>query len=121
MNLKEAIEILKRQGYTIQQVADSGKMYNAKSPCDPNQPKNITFASGKTIDINDWRYTARELIKWARCYTSDSNRNTKFKSTVKFFDHRKNRRRTKQCLKNELYDNIPSRKAVYKENRWNWD
>ena len=121
MNLKEAIEILKRQGYTIQQVADSGKMYKAVSPCDPDQPRFITFTNGRVIDIYHWLYTARELIKWAREYTSDSKRNTKLKSTIKFFDHRKNRRRTKQCLKHKLYDNIPSKKAVYRENRWNWD
>jgi hypothetical protein len=118
MNLKEAIEIIKREGYNVQKVGDE---YKAVRPCTPNEPRLVRFSSGRVIDIYRCLYTAQELISWARCYTSDSKRNTKFKSTVKFFDHRKNRRKTKQCLKHELYDNIPSKKAVYRENRWNWD
>ena len=118
MNLKEAIQIIKREGYNVEEV---GGKYRAVRPCTPNEPRIVRFSNGVVIDIHNSLSTAQELIKWARCYTSDNRRNTKFKSTVKFFDHRKNRRHTKQCLKHELYDNIPSKKAVYRENRWNWD
>ena len=119
MNTKEAIEILKREKYIVEQVGDK---YRIKWPCDPDEPKWVQFRFGeKCVDVNNRLVTPRELIKWATAYTANYRGRTKFKSNVKFFDHRKNRRKTKQLLTHELYDNIPTKKAVYKENRWNWD
>lgn len=119
MNLKEAIEILKRKNYIVTQIGDK---YRVKEPCTPNEPRFVKFTSiKKLIDINNKILSSRELIKWAKIYTSDNNQETKLKSLVKFCDHRKNRRKTRQLIKHELYDRIPSKKNVHKENIRNWD
>lgn len=66
---------------------------------------------------NRWKplvYTQREIIKWARVYTSDNNQNTKFKEPLKKYDHIRNRRATKKAIKEENFDNIPQKDKVKK-------
>jgi len=40
---------------------------------------------------------------------------------VKYFTHRKNRRATKEKIKQEKLDEIPQNKPVKTEDPWGWD
>lgn len=76
---------------------------------------------------NDWRgereeYTARELIKLAKVWSSDNNQNTAVKENVKLFSKRKNRTKTRDAIKTEDFDKIPGVNDVMAtDDPWNWD
>ena len=102
MNIKEALKILKREGYRIEKAGD------------------------KYIDLPEsgrkqYEYSARQIIKWARIYTSADKRRTSLKGTLKYYHKRKNRRISKNKINHKKYDDLSSNKEVYKENIRNWD
>lgn len=97
MNTKEALKILKEQGYSFEVC---GKKYYQLP--------------------GYYEYSARQLIKWAKCYTSEHKFNTAWKSPLKEFRHRKNRAKTKDDIHHERFDNFG--KGLRKdEDPWNWD
>lgn len=110
LNLEKALKILKDKGWHLQKEENLGDKRG--------QPRYIEKSS---IDGKPWVYTQREVIKWARVYTSDNNQNTKFKEPLKEFDHIKNRRATKKAIKEENFDSIPQNDKVKEENPYNWD
>lgn len=65
-------------------------------------------------------YTDREIIKFAREYTSERTQ-TPIKKNVKEFDRRGNRAKTKELLHHEKYEDIPQNDKVHKEDIWGWD
>lgn len=67
-------------------------------------------------------YTARQLIKLAKVWSSENNQETAIKKNVKRFSNRKNRTKTRDAIKNEDFDKIPSvNDVVDTDDRWNWD
>lgn len=102
MNTKKAMKILREQGISVEQ-----------------DDKNFILEY-KGFDFYE-TLSGRELIKYAKNYTSENNRNTSFKSSVKHFDNRKNRQATREKLSHEMYDDIPQNGKVKQENIWNWD
>jgi uncharacterized protein with WD repeat len=75
----------------------------------------------------DWRgedktYTARELIKLAKVWSSENNQETSIKKNIKHFSNRKNRTHTRDALSTHDFDKIPSvNNVVAEDDRWNWD
>ena len=67
---------------------------------------------------NEW--TGREIIKLARAYT-DSNHQTSFHKNVKKFSNDKDRTATRDAIKNEDFDKIPSKKRTAESDPWAWD
>ncbi len=112
MNLEEAIKILKREGYTVAPEENLG---------DKRTQHYIVDRGFSLPDGKPFLYTATELIKWARHYTSEDGRNSTMKGHIKKYDHIKDRRATKKAIKEERWDDIPLNGKVKEENPWNWD
>lgn len=112
MNTEEAIKILRREGYTVALEENLG---------DKKVQRYIIDREFSCPNDKPFLMTARELIKWARCYTSENNHNSAIKRNIKEFDHIKDRRATKRAIKEERWDDIPLKGKVKEENPWNWD
>lgn len=67
---------------------------------------------------NEW--TGREIVKLARSYT-DSNQQTTLHKNVKKFSNDKDRTATRDAIKKEDFDKIPSKKRTSESSIWNWD
>ena len=119
MNTKEAIKILKRENYLVEEL-ENGK-FHVLYPCE-NELRTLP-ANVPTKNIKYWLniFTGRELVKLAREYTSENNRRTAIKKDVKHFDHRKNRNATRQAIVNNKLDKIPQNGKVKEEDVWSWD
>lgn len=113
MNTEEAIKILRREGYTVTPEENLGDKRG--------QPRYIVDREFNLPNGKPFFYTARELIKWAKCYTSENNRTTAMKRNIKKYDRIKNRRATKKAIKEERWDDIPLNGKVKEEDSWNWD
>ena len=93
MNLKEALDILRtrsRSGWDIRPTKDKKKF-------------DFYFSDGdfyKTLE-------AREVISWARCWTSDNKQNTTHKGLAKEFRHRKNRAAERNAIASQDFDKLP--------------
>lgn len=103
MNAKEAVKILRREGYDVEK---EGKLYW------------VTYEGRAWYDKP---ITAREMIKQAKIYTSENNQNTAMKKKLKHFRHRNNRAKTRENLDTENYDAFPQGKLAKDEDPWNWD
>ena len=72
--------------------------------------------------IHRRNYTSRELIKFAKIYTSENKRSSTDKGNLKHFNDAINRRETRDLLAKEEYDKIPDKNNLTKkEDPWKWD
>ena len=75
------------------------------------------YCDGEPVD-----YTARELIKLSKVYSSENRQNTSMKKNLKHYTNRKNRSHTRDLLKTEDFDKIPNQNdLVATDDPWNWD
>jgi uncharacterized protein with WD repeat len=65
--------------------------------------------------------TAREIIKSAKAYSSENNQETAIKKNLKKYSNCKDRAATRDNLRKEEFDKIPSKKRVKEDDRWSWD
>lgn len=73
-------------------------------------------------DGEEFPYTARELIKFAKCYSSENRGETKVRKNLKHFSNSKNRSHTRDLIQVGDYDMIPSvNDPVATDDPWNWD
>lgn len=101
MGVKDAIKILRRDGWTVKYDKPNDQ-YILTYPGDPEPGYCKT-------------YTPRELISYARHSTHHGKGNTKH------YDHRRDRHKTKQKIDHEEYDDLSHNKQTHREDRWNWD
>ena len=101
MDTKKAVKILRKTGHKVERVNEKWRVKYPLWSC----PKD---------GLSD-----RELISLARIFSSDNTEAPNMR--VKKYGHRINRRRTKDLLDKEKWDQIPPEKPVYKEDVWNWD
>ena len=98
-----------------------------------NVEQSLKILRGRNIHVrgtqNNWevvgRYklklmSDRQLINYAREFTSERNR-TQVKATVKKFTHRGNRSRTRQWIEKRQYDRFTNQHLAYVEDEWAWD
>lgn len=105
MNLKEAIKILRREGYSVEKVEGGYFVDYATLPRWVESPMS-----------------ASDVVKQARRFTSDSQHNTGNKKPLKKFNDKKNRAATRDMIKNEDWDDMPTDKGQIKyDDPWNWD
>lgn len=86
---------------------------------------NIEIVDGRYVNkqyapLNDEFLTERELIKWARIYSSEGQR-TPIKRNVKEFRHRNNRAKTREDIHRENFDSFSQGELRKDEDIWNWD
>jgi hypothetical protein len=86
----------------------------------------IFFQEGKYYETRfSWKengniteeVTPRDIIKMYRWV----NRQVHGKKSLKYFDHRINRHKTRDIINKGCFEDIPQNKPYYKENPWNWD
>lgn len=107
MNVAEAIKHLKKIKSYVHSIEPIGK--------------NLYKVKYAAWCIDEENRTARELIKWAKAYSSENNQNTTIKRHVKKFDNDKNRSATRDALRTEEFDKIPQHGKVAMDDQWNWD
>jgi hypothetical protein len=66
------------------------------------------------FDGDEYEYTGRELIKFAKVFTSDNPENTSEKSSWKHSG--RTRAHVRDCIKKGEYDKIQSHQTVRKDN-----
>lgn len=121
MNTEEAVQILRGQGFIVTP-SNTWKSFKVTYPTDSEIHETIwSGKKGRTELYNKDRYSPREIIKWAKTYTSDSPGKTAFKKPLKEYQAKRDRRKTKQAIKHQDIDSIPLNKPLHEENRWNWD
>jgi hypothetical protein len=106
-NTANAIQRLKKMGYTVSEV--NGKFLIKRSTW------NASY-----ISEDDFR-TPRQLIKFAKIFSSENNQNTALLKIVKEMTNSKNRAFTKNVMKTkdeEKIEILPSRKLSKKEDPW---
>lgn len=96
---KEAVKILREQGYIVN-YAPEKRMYSLMYGGCPEA---------------QW-YTPEEIIKRAKWAHKRHG-----KSDTKHYDHRRDRRATKQKIDHEEYDDLSHNKQTHREDSWNWD
>lgn len=109
MNVKKAIEtLLKYKSQRgIQSIEKVGNKYHVKY--------NFTILGAPSIH----EYSARELIKFARVYTSDNEQHTAIKTSLKT-NSKKNRTKVRDAIKTESFDDIPQNGEMFKDDIWNY-
>ena len=110
MNTKEAISIIKKQfpGIKINEVG--------------HQRYRMKYADDGYLTPDNDIHTSRQLIKFAKMFTSENKRMTKEKGNIKHFNDVMNRRETRDLLSKEEYDKIPDKNNLTKkEGPWKWD
>ena len=110
MNTQDAIKHLKSIGFFVE---NFGKNYKIRRIGRSETPWSA----------QDF-YTARELIKFAKSYSSENNQNTALKNNLKTFDKSKNRAKTRNLTSvkdEEKLDEFGPNAKIKRENRWNWD
>lgn len=115
-NTENAINRLRKLGWVVTKVGDKWNVHRigSKEYCYP--PDHI----GPPIDMLK---TDRELIKFAKCYSSENNQNTALKKNLK--DHNgKERTYTRNILnskKDDIDDFLNLDKNEKREDIWTWD
>ncbi len=75
------------------------------------------YSDGTPVD-----YTARELIKLAKVYSSENPQETSIRHNLKRFSNRRNRAKTRDILTTEMFDDLPNKNShLAKDDRWSWD
>jgi hypothetical protein len=105
MKLNEAIDILRKEGYTVNRY-NKGYLVS--------RPKECVW-HGKSFGTD--YLTARSLIKFAEV----SRTNQPWMKNVKEERHYKNRAKTKENITKEKYDNFDTKKLGADSNPWDWD
>jgi hypothetical protein len=119
--LDQAIQRLKRKGICVVKLRDkeyAGKYLAYKPPmyCPSNNP----LYSSLYDPFENSLYTARELIRWAKCYTSQDRQKTSLKKKVKQ-ESKCERAFVRDRLRTSGEDadtNFPKSKYA---DVWNWD
>lgn len=121
MNTEEAVKTLREHGYIVTP-SNTWKSFKVTVPCSSGIPLYVPSGRrGRKLKYDFERLSPRELVNMARRYTSDSPGRTAFKKPLKEYQAKRDRRKTKQAIKNENIDSIPLNKPLHEENRWNWD
>jgi hypothetical protein len=110
MNTQDAIKHLKSIGWFVEPIFPN--RYNIRKIGQSDYP----WAS---VD-----YSARELVKFAKCLSSENNQNTAAKKLTKKFDKKKNRSAERNLLASkdeEKLDEFGPTAKIKEENPWNWD
>lgn len=110
MNTKDAIKHLKSIGWFVE-------------PIFPNR-YNIRRIGQSDYPWTGKGYSARELVKFAKCFSSENNQSSAMKKNIKKFDKKKNRAKTRNLLASkdeEKLDEFGPTVKVKEENPWNWD
>lgn len=106
MNVNWAIDHLLKKGDTgIHSIENDGQKY-------------IIKFSKHNFQLE---YSARELIKFAKVYSSDNPQHTAIKRSLKKYTHRRNRSHTRDLINMEDFDKIPQNQLIHKENPRGWD
>jgi len=100
MSTREAVKILKDQGYFVDKV------------------NGIFYIKYPTMTSE--AMSAREVIKIAKIYTSEGQRNN-IKKNVKQQRHERNRAKTRQLIEKEEFDAFYYNKLAKDDDIWNWD
>lgn len=110
MNVQESIKHLQKIGYTVEK--HIGDKYKIRLNGQPEFP-----------EIEDFFYSERKLIKYAKALSSENHQNTALKRKIKKFDNSKNRAATRNLLKKseETIDSFGPNAKLKREDRWNWD
>ena len=111
MNTAAAIKHLKSIGFFVEPLA--GKLYNIRRIGTSDHP---WYSKGAR--------TARELINFARVYSSENNQHTAIKKNVKRCDKAKNRAATRNLLNTrdeERIDLLGPKVKAKQEDIWMWD
>lgn len=111
MNTKDAIKHLKSIGYFVE-------------PLFPNRYKIRRIGQSDLPWVIQDSYSARELVKFAKCYSSENNQSSAIKKNIKKFDKSKARAKTRNLLASkdeEKLDEFGPNAKIKSEDRWNWD
>jgi len=110
MNVQESIKHLQRIGYVVEK--HLGGKY-----------KIHRIGQSEFPDIENFFYSQRDLIKYAKVFSSENNQNSAIKRRIKKFDNSKNRAATRALLKKneETIDSFGPNAKLKREDRWNWD
>lgn len=122
MNTEEAEKILRDHGYIVIP-SRTRKSFEVRRPCNSGIPLYVPVGKKREREFlfNYNRVSPRELIGWAKNYTSERPGRTAFKKPLKEYQAKRDRRKTKQAIRHENIDSIPLNKPLHEENRWNWD
>jgi hypothetical protein len=110
MNTQDAIRHLKNIGWFVE-------------PIFPNR-YNIRRIGQSDYPWTDGDYSARELVKFAKCHSSENNQSSAMKKNIKKFDKSKARAKTRNLLSvkdEEKLDEFGPNAKIKEENPWNWD
>lgn len=121
MSVNQAIKILESNGDIIIKV--SKNTYERTYPCDPARTDKKDVKSCRKRDEVFFKdiISARELIRLARMYTSESRSSTAMKKNLKEADNSKNRAATKRAIAHEDFDSLSPKHRAKLENPYNWD
>jgi hypothetical protein len=118
MTISEATDILFQRGIKVLKL-NKNKYAVSYVNGQPWENYYARYSSRYKRDgVNEW--TGREIIKLARAYT-DSSQQTSMRKNVKKFSNDKDRAATRDAIKKEDFDKIPSNKRTKEEDRWCWD
>jgi hypothetical protein len=108
MNTTEAKKILLERGFVNEIVLLKGRKKAEDTWI-------LKYDWGENILSN------RQLIKTAKCYTSENCQNTYLKSNLKEESRTKERASERDSINKEDFDAIPQNGVVKTGNPWNWD
>jgi hypothetical protein len=111
MNTKDAIKHLKSIGYFVE-------------PIFPNRYKIRRVGQSDWPWVSQDNYSARELVKFAKRYSSENNQSSAMKKNVKKFDKSKARAKTRNLLATkdeEKLDELGPLAKVKTEDYQNWN
>jgi hypothetical protein len=116
MNTTDAIAFLLKKGIRIDPINKKEfRVWDINGNVWMNYHSKGWYYLDSTKDI----WTGRQVIKLARSYT-DSNQQTSMHKNVKKFSNDKDRTATRDAIKNEDFDKIPSKKRTKSDDIWSW-
>jgi hypothetical protein len=116
MNTSEAIAHLEKQGWKINKKGNSYQVNRIGRGVHYNYASN----NFKGNDL----YSARELVKFARIFSSDNNQSTKLRKNLKEFSNGPERAHVRDLVKlqdEERLEDLSKNKVTTKEDVWSWD
>lgn len=111
MNISEAIDFLKKKGYSVIKECNYFRLFSRGMELE-------CWTGWKKENQPNW--SCRDIIKFARDYR-DSNSQPSIGKNVKKFSSDKDRTATRDAIKKGDFDKIPSNKRTANDSRWNWD
>lgn len=117
MTTEEAIKHLYNQGIKVFKICKN-KYSVAYLNGQPWENYYNRYSSRHRKDgLNEW--SGREIIKLARAYT-DSSQQTSMHKNVKKYSNDKDRTATRDAIKKEDFDKIPSNRRTKEDDIWGW-